>query len=1195
MKTFRSPRASALATVIILAGIMAVLTASLLKYSASERRLNERQRLILRSRNMSENAAVYASEQITNKLYLLRTFSPQEFTGMNGLTPLPEDVRITPYSVAADVEVVAGLTATSALVYIDPTLPANANNPNAGLQVATSTVPIIAKSTMRHPAVGTVTTYARQDLEVSTMPLYQFAMFYNMDMEFGPGPNMTISGPVHTNGDFIARIQTGFANTLRFTDRVTAAKGFYANTAHRGVTYMADGDSDDGPGGTGPLIFRKPTEAVTAGTDIKNSSGVWRDHKWTSSSTPGSVAETATTQSQFRTFATSTYDGNLRTSLHGVTELVLPAIGNYRDIDDPDTAVDETKNGRQVIEAPAAADAGGVLGTKFSRNAGLYIIVNPDDQERTGMLPNGTSVSMRARSYRAWLNTTNADASHSLSEVVLPGQPSYGALNATVNELPNAYRLNTSVGSNQVLRIPQGGAPDLPGSGYDTPSAVPEFSTTTTTAHDAYFYDLRRGFNNTGYPFDRSSSNLFRPRPIAKIDFDLTRFKMTVERTVLGNTSTTTFSPAIPNNSNWANNVLNASASTTAHGLGLATSDATAFTGFPSLDEIPAIRRTADGTAVPANLNLESFTTNWTTNTSANYTTRYKIEESTAAPTAAGVYTWSTSTTTSTNAVSATYSPSSSSVKAVRVTQYRNGSTTDVLDEQIIPVIGATTTDTVVACLTNDKQIVPTILGAVITPTLATEPAVTEMRIYVDGVEDTPNWTYTVSAISNVTGYLGNNTASSSTGQVGYGNFANRFVATALSSGTGTVTITASKPNTTFASVSRTFTLVKQSLTLFGIQTTHSIIANRGAPPNPFGIYFANSGGATSASDFVTSGASPWFDGITIYIHSVGAEDLTVTGTGNSAVRNRVDSGVRLWNGRGPVVSLPAASYAGRTGFTIGTNDAVYVVGHFNADGTINATLSSTGTGGYSGRYPESTSEMLASIMGDAITILSQPEFTRSGSSPTYRYFQSSGWSDSLSRNRRDDSASYSSSWQSSNPSGSNTLDGINGGIKPALMPNMSVPFFTGSALLGPLPRSTSSSEDPDQRTSKFAPSETEISACLLTGIVPTTRSTSSAKKQTSGGVHNYPRLLENWAGSVALYIRGSMIAMFASQVATEPWGIRYYQGAIRNWGLHESLRDANHDVPLEPIVLGARRMSYRELSASEYATLKATIVALPP
>ena len=139
--------------------------------------------------------------------------------------------------------------------------------------------------------------------------------------------------------------------------------------------------------------------------------------------------------------------------------------------------------------------------------------------------------------------------------------------------------------------------------------------------------------------------------------------------------------------------------------------------------------------------------------------------------------------------------------------------------------------------------------------------------------------------------------------------------------------------------------------------------------------------------------------------------------------------------------------------------------------------------------------------------------------------------------------------------------------------------------------------------TSKFAPAETEISTCLLVGIVPTNHNptgltdgapSTAGNGQTSGGAHNYPRLLETWGGAVGLYIRGSMVAMFESRVAMEPWSLRVYTGAKRYWGLHESLRDANHDLPLEPMLLNGRRKFFKEITAAQYTTLKTTIEALP-
>ncbi|HYD83719.1 MAG TPA: hypothetical protein VEA63_06690, partial [Opitutus sp.] len=164
MKAPRSSRQRiqgyALLSVIVFVAIMALLTASMLKYSSSERRMNERSRLLLRARNMAENAALYASEQLTTKLYRLRSATPMAFmTGSNQIFLPPDEVLTTSFSQPSDVEVRAGLTYSTDLEFIDPTEAENANNPNAGLSVSTSTVPIVAKATMRHPSLGEVTAH----------------------------------------------------------------------------------------------------------------------------------------------------------------------------------------------------------------------------------------------------------------------------------------------------------------------------------------------------------------------------------------------------------------------------------------------------------------------------------------------------------------------------------------------------------------------------------------------------------------------------------------------------------------------------------------------------------------------------------------------------------------------------------------------------------------------------------------------------------------------------------------------------------------------------------------------------------------------------------------------------------------------------------------------------------------------------
>jgi len=64
-----------------------------------------------------------------------------------------------------------------------------------------------------------------QDVETATIPLFQFAIFYNIDLEINPGPNMTVLGPVHSN----QRIYVRPGATLTFEDDVTAAAEIFNN------------------------------------------------------------------------------------------------------------------------------------------------------------------------------------------------------------------------------------------------------------------------------------------------------------------------------------------------------------------------------------------------------------------------------------------------------------------------------------------------------------------------------------------------------------------------------------------------------------------------------------------------------------------------------------------------------------------------------------------------------------------------------------------------------------------------------------------------------------------------------------------------------------------------------------------------------------------------------------------------------
>lgn len=197
---------------------------------------------------------------------------------------------------------------------------------------------------------------------------------------------------------------------------------------------------------------------------------------------------------------------------------------------------------------------------------------------------------------------------------------------------------------------------------------------------------------------------------------------------------------------------------------------------------------------------------------------------------------------------------------------------------------------------------------------------------------------------------------------------------------------------------------------------------------------------------------------------------------------------VRLVNG-GAVPSRPTSANGFAKGFTFATNAPAYILGNYNADGTIPDTAAQI--------RDYETDEHPAAVIADAVTILSK------------------AWDDTASTSGLSDRKAES----------------------------------------------------------------TEVSAALLTGIVPSNK---AANSTYSGGVENFPRFLEDWGGRSFGY-RGSIIALFESTVAIESWGSsNVYSPPQRVWGFSK-LFEEGVNPPGTPSARTYRRVGFRQLSAQEY------------
>jgi hypothetical protein len=102
------------------------------------------------------------------------------------------------------------------------------------------------------------------------------------------------------------------------------------------------------------------------------------------------------------------------------------------------------------------------------------------------------------------------------------------------------------------------------------------------------------------------------------------------------------------------------------------------------------------------------------------------------------------------------------------------------------------------------------------------------------------------------------------------------------------------------------------------------------------------------------------------------------------------------------------------------------------------------------------------------------------------------------------------------------------------------------------------------------------VNAAILTGNVP------SDGNYYSGGVENFPRFLENWSGYTFTY-NGSMVCMFTSQIATDPWPGTgtVYNPPTRNWAFDLNFNNPLKQPPLTPKVISVNRGSWTFLQTN--------------
>lgn len=217
----RNQRGAALAIAVIMVAILAVVALTALAFSSTEARIAGSD---LR-RTQTFYAAAAGMEKMTNDFSAL--FQKK-------LNPTPEDL----YTIAGSypplksegfsfsqtlTEDTARLNEMRALQNLPPNVYPRINIPDgpfAGLYASIIPYKMSSEATMD---VSKTQVELEREFNNYLVPLFQFGMFSNEDIEVHPGPLMTFNGRIHSNGNIYALRNTKFLNRMTMAGELVRA------------------------------------------------------------------------------------------------------------------------------------------------------------------------------------------------------------------------------------------------------------------------------------------------------------------------------------------------------------------------------------------------------------------------------------------------------------------------------------------------------------------------------------------------------------------------------------------------------------------------------------------------------------------------------------------------------------------------------------------------------------------------------------------------------------------------------------------------------------------------------------------------------------------------------------------------------------------------------------------------------------
>lgn len=230
-------RGAALAVAVIILAILAVIAMTALAFSSTEARIA--------SSDLQRTQTFYAAstglEKMTNDFsnLFLRKMNPTDQDLIDIANAHPQEMNDEGFAFQQNLEIdQPRLTQLQTI----QSLPSNvyprvniSEGPYAGLYANIVPYKMSSTATMENSSVQIK---LEREFNNYLVPLFQFGIYSNGDLEFHPGPLMTFNGRVHANKNIYAMSST------RFLNRVTAAGEFVRDAMRDGGTNAQGGSTD---------------------------------------------------------------------------------------------------------------------------------------------------------------------------------------------------------------------------------------------------------------------------------------------------------------------------------------------------------------------------------------------------------------------------------------------------------------------------------------------------------------------------------------------------------------------------------------------------------------------------------------------------------------------------------------------------------------------------------------------------------------------------------------------------------------------------------------------------------------------------------------------------------------------------------------------------------------------------------------